>query len=249
MPAPEFFLRQILSPILRPLTRLVVGLIAIPMLRLLRTKLVRDREWDSEFEKDIEQWFKASALLLFSTKNMEVVIGQFFSFHFNEELTWYIAAGRIMLAVGVIETMPDQQLFTIIHPGPPDLTWNRKLSIWTNLRPQMGPYLRGLFCQHLNRSSPVFAIMATIFDGWVGWTCYGLCIAQYLFIGLATSRSQALDVLSEFDRQVARRRAEIMDEFYPAKNEAQTDVPADGSASSEGVTPAVVEQTTGPPPA
>ncbi len=28
-----------------------------------------------------------------------------------------IAAGRLMVAIGVIESMPDQQLFSVIHPG------------------------------------------------------------------------------------------------------------------------------------
>ena len=214
MPAPQWLLRQLLAPALRPLSRLIIGALAIPLFRLLRRRLIRDRKWDEEFERDVEQWFRASALLLFATKNMELKIGEFFSLDFNQELLWYIAAGRIMLAIGVVETMPDQQLFSIIYPGPPRLTWDRKLGIWQNIQPQGYPFVKGMLCQHLNRSSPVFAIMSTIFDGWVGWTCYWIAIIQYLIIGLVTSRDKGLDVLSEFDRQVAMRREELIEEFY-----------------------------------
>lgn len=214
LPAPPWILKQLLAPALRPLTRLIIGALAIPLFRLLRRKLVRDQKWTEEFEKDVEQWFRASVLLLFATKNMELKIGEFFSLDFNQELLWYIAAGRIMLAIGVVETMPDQQLFSIIYPGPPRLTWDRQLGVWQNIQPQIFPFVKGVLCQHLNRSSPVFAIMSTIFDGWVGWTCYWIAIIQYLIIGLVTSRDKALDVLSEFDRQVAMRREELIEEFY-----------------------------------
>jgi hypothetical protein len=47
----------------------------------------------------------------------------------------------------------------------------------------------------------------------VGWVCYLMAITQYLIIGLVTSRDRALDVLSEFDRAVARRRNELIEEF------------------------------------
>jgi hypothetical protein len=47
----------------------------------------------------------------------------------------------------------------------------------------------------------------------VGWVCYLMAITQYLIIGLVTSRDRALDVLSEFDRAVAKRRNELIEEF------------------------------------
>ena len=47
----------------------------------------------------------------------------------------------------------------------------------------------------------------------VGWVCYLMAITQYLIIGLVTSRDRALDVLSEFDRAVAERRQELIEEF------------------------------------
>jgi hypothetical protein len=40
-----------------------------------------------------------------------------------------------------------------------------------------------------------------------------MAITQYLIIGLVTSRDRALDVLSEFDRAVAKRRNELIEEF------------------------------------
>ena len=47
----------------------------------------------------------------------------------------------------------------------------------------------------------------------VGWICYLMAIVQYLIIGLVTSRDRAVDVLTEFDRAVARRRKELIEEF------------------------------------
>jgi hypothetical protein len=68
----------------------------------------------------------------------------------------------------------------------------------------------------------VFAIMCAIIPGPIGWICYFVAIAQYLLIGLVTSRDKALDVLAQFDRQVAVRRREIIREFnlgMPAESE------------------------------
>ena len=53
----------------------------------------------------------------------------------------------------------------------------------------------------------------------VGWCCYLLAITQYLIIGLVTSRDRALDVLSEFDRAVALRRRELIEEFQIESSE------------------------------
>ncbi|WP_437203214.1 DNA topoisomerase I [Planctomicrobium sp. SH664] len=217
MPLPKnWLLKPILAPILRPLVRLLVGLLAIPLLRSIRNRYRPDAAIDSELEKDIEQWTRASLVLLLATKNVEAAISDFLHLEFSltlNENNWLIAAGRLLLAIGVVESMPDQQLFSIIHPGPPPLKWRKGLSLWQNLKIYTRPFLKGIACQHLNRSSPVFAIMTTIFSGPVGWACYFLAITQYLIIGLVTSRDKALDVLSEFDRQVARRRREIELEF------------------------------------
>ena len=72
---------------------------------------------------------------------------------------------------------------------------------------------RSLICQHLNRSSPVLAILAVIYDGHVGWICYGLAIGQYLLIGLVASKDKALGVLQKFDEAVTRQRQEIEHEI------------------------------------
>ena len=52
----------------------------------------------------------------------------------------------------------------------------------------------------------------------VGWVCYLLAITQYLIIGLVTRRDKALDMLSEFDRAVAERRKELVEEFVEEGN-------------------------------
>jgi hypothetical protein len=52
----------------------------------------------------------------------------------------------------------------------------------------------------------------------VGWVCYLAAITQYLIIGLVTRRDKALDMLSEFDRAVADRRKELVEEFVEEGN-------------------------------
>jgi hypothetical protein len=198
---------RLLQPILKPIARLLLGVIAIPLFRVLMRKVVRVQEVDEELEKDLEQWFRGSLLLLVATKNMEKYL---FPWATNEEpLNSYLfMAGRLLLAIGVIEGMPDQALFALIHPGPqkPDI---EKGKVFRSLLRYIPQLMRGLLCQHLNRASPVFAIMSVFQAGTVGWVCYGLAIAQYLLIGLVTSKDKALDVLSKFDEAVNRQRLEI----------------------------------------
>jgi len=210
-----WLIQRLIAPIVRPLTRLIIGLIAIPVLRSVRKKVSRTQEWDDELEKDVEQWFRASLVLLFATKNVEIIIGSWLAFKYNFDLdTWYVLAGRLLLAVSVVETMPDQQLFSIIHSGPPKPHWVKGRGLFGNIHDQWWGIVRGLLCQHLNRSSPVLAIMAAIFDGTIGWVCFCIAIVQYLIIGLVTSRDKALDALSEFDKKVAETRREIVRDFY-----------------------------------
>lgn len=252
----------LLRSALRPITRVLIGAIAIPIFRFILRHVFRLQEMDDELEKDLEQWFRGSLLLLAATANMEHLL-----FGWANKFDWFTIGLRLLLAIGVVEAMPDQELFAVVHPGPPRLkfgktifaqVWRRKLDI-----------ARGLVCQHLNRSSPVLAIMAAIFgaqvsasyfaaeevklvaqlekrlvesdgvsqaqaetqarnqaraqsevneeEAWkqftVGWVCYLLAITQYLIIGLVTSRDRAMDVLSEFDRAVAQRRRELVEEF------------------------------------
>ncbi|MFH1299757.1 MAG: DNA topoisomerase I [Planctomycetota bacterium] len=206
--------------LLKPLTRFFVGLVAIPIFHLILNKILRVQEIDVELEKDLEQWFRGSLLLLVATANMEEAL-----FYWVPELFDWAPLGlqktedlvlmglRIMLAIGVIEAMPDQELFSIIHPGPPQLKLSREYGLIRELKEKWRTILKGVVCQHVNRSSPVFAILAAIAVDTVGWVCYGLAITQYLIIGLVTSRDRALDVLSEFDRQVSLRRRELIEEF------------------------------------
>ena len=96
----------------------------------------------------------------------------------------------------------------------------------------MPAYLKGVVCQHINRSSPVFAILAVIAPGWIGWLCYGMALLQYLIIGLVTSRDRAIDVLSVFDEQVRLRRDELIREFQ-LEDAAPTAAQVDSDQSSE----------------
>lgn len=221
----NWIMRDLLTPLLRPATRFLVGCIAIPLLRLARTKVLRQKDWDDELERDVEQWFRASLVLLFATKNMELLFSSWLAvkFEFNTN-HWFILAGRLLLAIGVVESMPDQQLFSIIHPGPPKLVWRKHQTVYQNVRTQAGPYIRGMLCRHINRSSPVFAILCVIFGGIEGWIFYLVAIAQYLFIGLVTSRDRAINVLSAFDRRVAQQRKNLIREF----NLSEADEAAEG---------------------
>ncbi len=210
--------RPVLQPVVRPITRLLIGLIAIPLFRLVLKRVARVKSLDLEMEKDFEEWFRASLLLLAATRNMETLIFPWVTEEYQDtgETYWMMVGLRVLLAIGVIEAMPDQGLFQIIYPGPPKLNFSRDHGIFREIRERFREIVTGYLCQYINRSSPVFAIMATIAEGWIGWVCYGLAVAQYLLIGLVTSRDKARDVLSAFDHQVALRRQQLVDEFQPA---------------------------------
>lgn len=272
----------ILKSVLRPITRVIVGVIAIPIFRFIMRRVFRLQDLDDELEKDLEEWFRGALLLLAATANMEhLLFGWTEKFDWMDRMDWLTMGLRLMLAIGVIEAMPDQELFAVIHPGPPKIKPGR--SVLKEFWRKKWQFLKGFVCQHLNRSSPVLAMMAAIvgaqlisisnadqqkltevnlrnwsytqqigivspvqqlvaaqydsgserqaernilevaelnvrvrrnWERWiVGWCCYLLAITQYLIIGLVTSRDRALDVLSEFDRAVAVRRREIIEEF------------------------------------
>jgi len=57
--------------ILRPISRVLVGLIAIPIFRFVMRKIFRLQELDDELEKDLEEWFRGALLLLAASANME----------------------------------------------------------------------------------------------------------------------------------------------------------------------------------
>lgn len=202
---------RLLQPLLKPLVRLFLGLIAIPIFRLFVRRVVKVRDLDEELEKDLEQWFRGALLLLIATKNMESTI---FGWVRPETLdsVWFMG-GRLLLAIGVIEGMPDQSLFALIYPGPQPPKIVRGQVLWSLIRylPSLG---KGLICQHLNRSTPVLAILSVIWpEVTVGWICYGMAIGQYLLIGLVASKDKALGVLQKFDEAVARQRQEIEQEI------------------------------------
>lgn len=191
---------------LKPITRFFLGFIAIPIFRLLMRKVVRVQEINEELEKDLELWFRGSLLLLVATDNMEGALFGWVSEAARNSP--YFMAGRLLLAIGVIEGMPDQSLFALIHPGPqPPVI--QKGHVLRSLIQYIPKLIRGLICQHLNRSSPVLAILSVLQSGTIGWVCYGMAIAQYLLIGLVTSKDRALDVLAQFDAAVALQRHEI----------------------------------------
>lgn len=194
---------------LRPLIRLLVGFIAIPLFRLFLRRVVHLQRLDTELTKDLEQWVRGAILLLIATANVEYALFGEKLDNLSMEFVWLILGMRLLFAVGVIESMPDQALFSIIHPGPSLLLFPKGKRLKA-IRDQWRPFCKGLFFRHLDRSSSVFAIMAVIFGAphhpIVGWICYTLAIVQFLIIGLVSSRDKALDVLSEFARQVKLQR-------------------------------------------
>jgi len=276
--------------ILRPISRVLVGLIAIPIFRFVMRRVFRLQELDAELEKDLEEWFRGALLLLAATANMEhLLFGWMQKVDWLDRADWLTMGLRLMLAISVIEAMPDQELFAVLHPGPPKFEKGRNFLV--QLWQKKWKLVKGIVCRHLNRSSPVLAMMCAIIGsqlpspedyeremfrqeaiiGWacaaqcsvwspvqeamtvdalqnlmsadsqkeldafrrqrerwlVGWVCYLMAITQYLIIGLVTSRDRALDVLSEFDRAVAQRRNELIEEFKLEGN-----LPKDFDASS-----------------
>ena len=181
---------------------------AIPIFRLFVRRVVKVQELDEELEKDLEQWFRGTLLLLLATKNMESLVFGWVSQEVLDDRNLLFMAGRLLLAIGVIEGMPDQSLFALIYPGPQPPKIERGRVLWSIIR-YIPKLLKGVACQHLNRSSPVFAILAVIYLGEIGWICYGMAIGQYLLIGLVTSKDKALNVLQKFDEAVELQRHQL----------------------------------------
>lgn len=203
----------ILKPVLRPLFRVLSGLIAIPIFRFIIRHGFR-RQMSSELEKDLETWFRAAVILLAATANLEDVLFGWLPWHHNED-PWFTMLLRLILAIGVIEHMPDQEWFGLLHRGPPKFKFTSPQG-WADAWKRRGEFLRGLGILHLKRSSPVFVIMTVIFgatagerDFVVGWVCYGLAIIQYLIIGIITDGDRVRGVLQQFDRNTTALRHEI----------------------------------------
>lgn len=216
-----------LAEILRPLIRFLVGFIAIPLFRLFVRKLWKEEELSRELIKDIEQWFRGALLLLLATRNFEWWLLYYVAGKtempvedLQSDWGWVSMAMRLLLAIGVIQSMPDQDLFSIIHVGSFKLQIPPKNRIGA-LRQQAWPFLKSIVCRHLDRSSSVFAILAVVLPpGLTVWVCYGVACAQFLIIGLVSSRDKALDVLAQFDTEIHKRRLEIERERQSQKEES-----------------------------
>ena len=168
------------------------------MCRVFLHRVVRVEDLNEELEKDISQWVMGSLLLLIATKNMESHFFGWVPLDLREDKVWLIGL-RLLLAIGVIEKMPDQALFAIIHPGPPPLKLERDRMLRSVLD-YVPVYLKGILCQHFNRSSPVLAILTVFLGGVVGWVCYALAITNYLIIGLVSSRDKCWMCCSDLTR-------------------------------------------------
>ena len=194
------FSQFIYKPVLGPVIRILSGLIAIPLFRFFLRRVFRVRASDAELERDLEHWFRGAILLLLATANLEDYLFGWTQWHQNSE-PWLTMFLRLLLAIGVIETMPDEDLFALVHRGPPHLRLER--GIVADAWRKRARILRGLGVLHLKRSSPVFVIMCVVFGGssgtWeftVGWWCYGLALVQYLIIALTTDRGRAAALLA-----------------------------------------------------
>ncbi len=224
--------------ITKPVTRFLLRLIAIPVFKFLLKYLLRIEVISAELEKDLSQWFRASVLLLFATNNMEQIIFQskLDDRKFDDVVVFAL---RLFLAIGCIEGMPDQELFRFIHPGPPKLKSKGFMGVCREIRREWRAWLWGVFSIHLSRASPVFAIVTVFKLGSAGWVCYGLAVAQYLIIGLATSRDKAIDVVASFDAEVAARRAELLTELQtPIDAEEDGTTPPNPPPAATGLGPA-----------
>jgi hypothetical protein len=204
-------IRNLLINALRPVLRILSGLIAIPIFRFLLRRVFRVQATDVELERDLENWFRAAVIMLAATSNMER-----FLFGWVPGADWLTLVLRLLLAVGVIESMPDEDVFCILHRGPPKLKLTRP-SGWVEAWRRRREVVRGLGILHLRRSSPVFVIMAVVYGDdpgtglWtVGWWCYGLAITQYLIIALITQRDRIGGLLEAFERESASIRQDII---------------------------------------
>ena len=254
---------SLLKPIVRPITRLVVGSVAVPLFRWFIKRVLRFGTLDNELEKDLEQWFRGALILLLATQNMETALFPWVEPVIHSRFTqsapldpsapnttsdelaprgqsthesppaaslpavpsasmlevsqndygWILLGFRVMLAIGVIQMMPDQELFALMHSRPPKHNFDRKQKWWPQIKAESWPFLKGHLCLHLNKSSPVFAILAAIAPGLPGWICYGIALIQYLIIGLVTTQDKALNALGLLDQQAQQRRQELIAEF------------------------------------
>ena len=207
---------QALNQLLRPISRVIAGVLAVKVCRFVMKRIGKVQVVDAEFERDIEHWFRASLVLLVATANVEwLLFGE--RTDLESHWSWLILGFRLLIVAGVIEAMPDQEIYAILHRGPPKVPFGKGFwQRWWDARWQIWG---GIFNQHIKRSSPVLAFLAAIFggppggDAWVvGWMCYGLSIGQFLYIALVTTRDKAREALAKFDAQVSEIRQTLSHE-------------------------------------
>lgn len=222
----------VLRPVLKPLTRILVGFLAIPFFRLVVRRGMRMAKVEEELENDLEQWFRASLILLVATANMEHLLFGWVPLDLEGDQSWIGVFFRLLLVIGVIELMPDQALFAVLHSGPLELPLGKRLLI--DLWRDRVDWLKKFGCVHLNRSSPVFAMMSAIFGGdpdspsaLIGWVCYFVAVVQYLVIALITSADKAGDLLSTFDFAMAEKREGFVKEFVDEQTKKEGKGPED----------------------
>lgn len=195
-----------------------MGLIAIPLFRLVVHRSRRIARLEAELEKDLEEWFRAALILLVATANMEHLLFGWVPPYFLGDERWLGAFFRLLLVIGVIELMPDQALFSVLHSGPLNLPIGKRLfhDLWNDRI----NWMKKIGSVHLNRSSPVLAMMSAIFGGepdapssTIGWICYVLAIVQYLIIALITSTDKAGNLIEKYDKAIGKQREDLVDEF------------------------------------
>ena len=76
-----------------------MGLIAIPLFRLVVHKSGRIAKLEAELEKDLEEWFRAALILLVATANMEHLIFGWVPFDLLGDERWVGAFFRLLLVV------------------------------------------------------------------------------------------------------------------------------------------------------
>ncbi|MGB1889542.1 MAG: hypothetical protein ACPHOK_08055, partial [Akkermansiaceae bacterium] len=115
---------------------------------------------EAELEKDLEEWFRAALILLVATANMEHLLFGWVPLDLLGDERWVGTFFRLLLVVGVIELMPDQALFSVLHSGPLNLPIGKRLfhDLWNN----RAEWIKKIGSIHLNRSSPVLAMMSAI---------------------------------------------------------------------------------------
>lgn len=158
-------IRTVIEPVMRPGSRILLGLIAVPLFRFTLRKIFRVQEISKELEKDLQEWFRGSLLLFAASANMEHILFGWLTNRIDwlDRPDWLTLGLRLLMVVGVIQTMPDQELFAVLHPGPPK--FRKGIPFFAQLRDLKWQILKGHLARHINKSSPVLALMCAIVGG------------------------------------------------------------------------------------